>query len=90
MGSWKVRRRSTFLSKNCVQRRSSFLAEFWSEDQSEELQKLPIHPEKVIVWCGLWAGGIIGPYFFKNAANRNVTVIGEHYREMISHFFCPK
>ena len=44
---------------------------------------LPMHPEKVTVWCGLWAGGIIGPYFFKDAANRNVTVNGERYREMI-------
>ena len=56
---------------------------FWSEDQSEELQKLPMHPEKVTVWCSLWAGGIIGPYFFKYAANGNVTVNGERYREMI-------
>ena len=56
---------------------------FWSEDQSESLQKLPMHPEKVTVWCGLWAAGIIGPYFFKGAANRNVTVNGERYREMI-------
>ena len=63
---------------------------FWSEDQPEELQKLPMHPEKVTVWCGLWAGGIIGPYFFKDAANRNVTVNGERYREMISNFFLPK
>ena len=23
---------------------------FWSEDQSEEMQKLPMHPEKVTVW----------------------------------------
>ena len=46
---------------------------FWSEDQLEALQKLPMHPEKVTVWRGLWAGGIIGPYFFKDAANRNLT-----------------
>ena len=44
---------------------------FFSEDQPEELQKLPMHPEKVTVWCGLWAGGIIAPFFFKDAANRN-------------------
>ena len=31
-------------------------------------------------------GGIIEPYFFKDAANRNVTVSGERYREMISNF----
>ena len=50
---------------------------FWSEDQPEELQKLPRHPEKLTVWCGLWAAGIFGPYFFKDAANHNVTVNGE-------------
>ena len=27
---------------------------FWSEGQPEELQKLPMHPEKVTVWCGLF------------------------------------
>ena len=32
-------------------------------------------------------GGIIEPYFFKDAANGNVTVNGEHYREMISNIF---
>ena len=56
---------------------------FWIEDQPEEMQKLLMHPEKVTVWCGLWAGGSIGPYFFKVSANRNVTVNGERYREMI-------
>ena len=44
---------------------------FWSEDQ-------PIHSDKVTVWCGLCAGGIIGPYFFEDAANRNVAVNCEH------------
>ena len=47
-----------------------------------------MHPEKVTVWqSGLWAAGIIAPYFFKDAANRNVTVNGERYREIISKFF---
>ena len=26
---------------------------FWSEGYSEALQKLPVYPEKVTVWCGL-------------------------------------
>ena len=54
---------------------------FWSKDQPEELQ---LH------WRGLCAGGIIGLYFFKDAANRNVTVNGERYGDMISNFFLPK
>ncbi|GFW34217.1 DUF4817 domain-containing protein [Trichonephila clavipes] len=34
-------------------------------------------PEKLTVWCTLWAGGIIGPYFFKNDEGHNVTVNGD-------------
>ena len=56
---------------------------FWKETQPEALQKLLMHPKKLTVWCGLWAGGIIGPYFFKNVVNRNVTVNDA----MISNFF---
>ncbi|GFW74007.1 uncharacterized protein TNCV_545311 [Trichonephila clavipes] len=37
--------------------------------------------------CALWAGGIIGPYFFKNDEGHNVTVNGDRYRAMITNFF---
>ena len=60
---------------------------FWSEDQPEAFQNLPMHSEKATVCYGLWAGSIIGPYYFKDAANRNVTVNGKRYRAMISNFF---
>lgn len=48
-----------------------------------------MHPEILTVWWGLWVGGIIGPYFFKEAVNRIVTVNGELHREMIplDYFF---
>ncbi|GFU74028.1 uncharacterized protein TNCV_1641541 [Trichonephila clavipes] len=49
----------------------------------------PLHPEKLTVWCALWAGGIIGPYF-KNDEGHNVTVIGDRYRAMITNFFIPE
>lgn len=62
----------------------------WTDEQPEEYQQLPLHPEKTTVWCALWAGGIIGPYFFKNEANRAVTVNGARYRAMISDFFLPE
>ena len=51
---------------------------------------LECRSEKVRVWCVLWAGGIIGPCYFKDAGNHNVTVNGELYREMISNFFYPR
>ncbi|GFV61957.1 uncharacterized protein TNCV_4107611 [Trichonephila clavipes] len=49
----------------------------------------PLHPEKLTVWCALWVGGIIGPYFFKNDEGHNVTVNGDRYRAMITNFFIP-
>ncbi|GFW40309.1 uncharacterized protein TNCV_1018671 [Trichonephila clavipes] len=50
----------------------------------------PLHPEKLTVWCALWAGGIIRPYFFKNDEGHNVTVNGDRYRAMITNFFIPE
>lgn len=62
----------------------------WGDEQPEAVQELPLHPEKCTVWCGLWAGGVIGPYFFKNENGRNVTVNGLRYREMITDYLVPK
>ncbi|GFX27114.1 uncharacterized protein TNCV_440201 [Trichonephila clavipes] len=50
----------------------------------------PLHPEKLTVWCALWAGGIIGPYFFKNDEGHNVIVNGDRYRAMITNFSIPE
>ncbi|QQP40307.1 Transposable element Tc3 transposase [Caligus rogercresseyi] len=41
-----------------------------------------------LVW--FMAGGIIGPFFFKDDRGRNVTVNGERYRAMIHDFFLPQ
>ena len=41
-------------------------------------------------WCGLWAGGIIGPYFIRNAEGVRVTANGARYRAMINEFLLPK
>ncbi|GFV24953.1 putative DD41D transposase [Trichonephila clavipes] len=46
--------------------------------------------EKLTVWCALWVGGIIGPYFFKSDEGHNVTVSGDRYRAMITNFFIPE
>ncbi|GFU94287.1 DUF4817 domain-containing protein [Trichonephila clavipes] len=49
----------------------------WSEANSQVYVETPLHPEKLTVWCTLWAGGIIGQYFFKNDEGHNVTVNGD-------------
>ncbi|GFS57739.1 uncharacterized protein TNCV_2908561 [Trichonephila clavipes] len=61
----------------------------WSEANPQVYVETPLHPEKLTVWCALWAGGIIGPYFFKHDEGHNVTVNGDRYRAMITNFFIP-
>ncbi|GFU61724.1 transposable element Tc3 transposase [Trichonephila clavipes] len=73
------------------------LSTFRSE-RTNEASTLTITPkrsssrdvEKLTVWCALWAGGIIGPYFFKNDEGHTVTVNGDRYRAMITNFFIPE
>ncbi|GFU28638.1 uncharacterized protein TNCV_468381 [Trichonephila clavipes] len=62
----------------------------WSEANPQVYVETPLHPEKLTVWCALWAGGIIGPYLFKNDEGHNVTVNGDRYRAMITNFFIPE
>ncbi|GFV70015.1 transposable element Tcb2 transposase [Trichonephila clavipes] len=33
----------------------------WSEANPQVYVETPLHPEKLTIWCALWAGGIIGP-----------------------------
>ncbi|GFV59546.1 hypothetical protein TNCV_1270661 [Trichonephila clavipes] len=63
---------------------------FTIEANPQVYVETPLHPEKLSVWCALWAGGIIGPYFFKNDEGHNVTVNGDQYRAMIANFFIPE
>ncbi|GFU97693.1 uncharacterized protein TNCV_4455791 [Trichonephila clavipes] len=62
----------------------------WSEANPQVYVETLLHPEKLTVWCALWAGAIIGPYFFKNDEGHNVTVNGDRYRAMITNFFIPE
>ncbi|GFX36357.1 uncharacterized protein TNCV_4932701 [Trichonephila clavipes] len=55
----------------------------WSEANPQVYVETPLHPEKLTVWCALWAAGIIGPYFFKNDEGHNFTVNGDRYRAMM-------
>ncbi|GFX73509.1 transposable element Tc3 transposase [Trichonephila clavipes] len=62
----------------------------WSEANPQVYVEIPLCPEKLTVWCALWAGGIIVPYFFKNNEGHNLTVNGDRYRAMITNFFVPE
>lgn len=62
----------------------------WGTENPHVIEENPMHPQRVTVWCGFWAGGLIGPFFFENAAGAAVTVNGERYRAMLTDWFFPK
>lgn len=62
----------------------------WGDSNPQQFQQMRMHSEKLTAWCGLWSGGIIGPYFFKDDAGSTVTVNGYRYREMIQKFLFLK
>lgn len=61
----------------------------WASENPRVIVEKPLHPTRVTVWCGLWAGGVIGPYFFENDRGEAVTVNGICYRNMITEFLWP-
>jgi hypothetical protein len=62
----------------------------WGAENPRVIQERPMHPQRVTVWCGFWAGGVIGPHFFENEAGETVTVNGVRYRDMITNFLWPQ
>ncbi|GFS55888.1 putative transposable element [Trichonephila clavipes] len=58
----------------------------WSEANPQVSVETPLHPEKLTVWCALWAGGIL----LQNDEGHNVTVNGDRYIAMITNFFIPE
>ena len=36
----------------------------WGSENPRIIVEKPLYPQRVTVWCGLWSGGVIGPYFF--------------------------
>jgi len=59
----------------------------WGDENPHVIHERPLHAQKVTVWCALWSGGVIGPYFFENNEGQTVTVNGERYRSMITEYF---
>ena len=59
---------------------------YWSATNPNVLRETPLHLQKVTVWCGFYAGGVIGPYFFVDENDGHVIVNGERYRAMLEDY----
>lgn len=59
---------------------------YWATENPEELHEKPLHSEKVTVWCGINAKGIIGPYFFEDDRHQTITVNSQTYSSMLENF----
>ena len=60
----------------------------WGSEDSQVIEKRPLRPENVTVWCVLWSESVIGSYFFKNNDGTTVSVNSERYVHIITDFFC--
>ena len=56
----------------------------WGSENPKMIIEKPLYPQRVTVWCGFWAGGIIGPHFNENEAAAAVSVNGLRYRTIIN------
>lgn len=63
-----------FNRKNC---------RIWSSESLRVLVEKQMHPQRVNVWCGFCAGGVIESFFFENAAGQAIMVKGADYPDML-------
>ena len=40
----------------------------WGAENPRVIHEKPMHAKRATFWCGFWAGGVTGPYFFENEA----------------------
>lgn len=75
-----------FNLSGCVNRQN---LRFWSTENPMEIMEMPLHSERVTVWCGFTENAIIGPFFFEDGNGQTTTVNGERYGEMLNEYFIP-
>jgi len=56
----------------------------WLKSKPIDAIELPLHDEKIMVWCAISVNRIFGPYFYEETINQN------NYLDMLKKFFWPK
>ncbi|GFX81451.1 hypothetical protein TNCV_143011 [Trichonephila clavipes] len=57
LGQWRVKKTAAHFWLNGYVNKQN--CRFWSEANPQVYVETPLHPEKLTVWCALWAGGIL-------------------------------
>ena len=42
-----------------------------------------------MVWCGITAGRVLGPYFFEDETENAIAITGKRYQEKLENFVHP-
>ena len=63
---------------------------YWSATNSNVLLETTLHPQKVTVWWGFHARGVIGLYSFVDENDRHVAFNEERYRDMLEDYLWPE
>lgn len=56
----------------------------WSNSKPNAVQQKPLQPKRQLVWCGMTARNVVGPYFFDGPVN------AESYQHMLETFLLPE
>lgn len=59
-------------------------ARYWSIRKPKAVQERPLQPARQLVWCGMTASCVIGPYYFDGP------VTGNSYQNMLRTFLLPE
>ncbi|GFW84315.1 uncharacterized protein TNCV_1131841 [Trichonephila clavipes] len=65
----------------------------WDTESPRAFQEIPLHSQKVTVWCGFTATFILGPLFFEETTRNGpvtCTVTARRYKNMLENFEAPQ
>lgn len=63
---------------------------YYADENPQIIHEEPLHDQKCVVWCGVSANKVIGPYFYEDSRGQAETVNGERYRSMLRDFLKPQ
>ncbi|KFM74594.1 hypothetical protein X975_20604, partial [Stegodyphus mimosarum] len=76
----------------CLEKGKKIVSKIWTTENPFGLQPLPLHSEKVTVWCRITPAFVVGPFFFEeitSAGPITCTVTGKRYEALLRNHVLP-